>query len=295
MTDRIGMIGVGLLGAALAERLLTAGFVVIGHDRDGRRLASLEQLGGTKANSSEDVVRQCNRIVLSLPTSEVVAQVIGNVENHLRPGQIIIDSTTGEPAATASVGRRLSARNVQYLDATVSGSSEQARQGDIVLMVGGDAAAFATCRDLFDRLARRTFHIGPCGGGARVKLVSNLVLGLNRAALAEGLALAIRLGLDSAAVLEVLKESAAYARVMDTKGEKMIRGDFAPQARLSQHLKDVRLILAEGEAAMPLCRSVKCIVNCSKRPRRLATAKPTTVPFCEPSLILRNHPGLSVR
>lgn len=255
MVESIGIIGVGLLGAALAERLLTGGFAVLGYDLDDRRREALAQLGGIAAASPVDVVRQCNRIVLSLPTSDVVAQAVAGLEGELRPGRIVIDTTTGEPAATESAAQRLSARGVQYLDATVSGSSEQARQGDIVLMVGGDASAIAACRDLFDRLARRTFHVGPSGSGAKVKLVSNLVLGLNRAALAEGLALAMRMGLDAAAVLEVLQEGASYSRIMDTKGKKMIRGDFTTQARLSQHLKDVRLILAEGEhcnALLPL-------------------------------------------
>lgn len=257
MTDRIGLIGIGLLGTALAERLLSGGFEVLGYDRDLSRREALADLGGIAVESSADVVRQCQRIVLSLPTSDVVAEVINEVERLLRPGQIVIDTTTGEPAATEAIGKRLAAQSVQYLDATVSGSSEQARHGDAVLMVGGDVAAFSACRDLFDRLARRTFHVGPCGSGARVKLVSNLVLGLNRAALAEGLALAMRMGLDATAVLEVLREGASYSRIMDTKGEKMIRGDFLPQARLSQHLKDVRLILAEGEHcsfSLPLSR-----------------------------------------
>jgi 3-hydroxyisobutyrate dehydrogenase-like beta-hydroxyacid dehydrogenase len=102
---------------------------------------------------------------------------------------------------------------------------------------------------LFRLFARRWFHLGPCGSGSQMKLVSNLVLGLNRAALAEGLWLSKVLGLDAQIVLTVLRESMAYSRIMDTKGQKMITGDFEPQARLSQHQKDVRLILQAAAGA----------------------------------------------
>jgi len=107
-------------------------------------------------------------------------------------------------------------------------------------MAGGPAAAFDQCQDLFRLFARRWFRLGRCGSGSQIKLVSNLVLGLNRAALAEGLWLSKVLGLDAQMVL---RESMAYSRIRDTKGAKMITGDFDPQARLSQHYKDVRLIL----------------------------------------------------
>jgi len=157
-----------------------------------------------------------------------------------------------------AVGRRLAERGVHYLDATISGSSQHVREGQAVVLAGGRADAFEKCQDLFRLFARRWFHLGPCGSGSQMKLVSNLVLGLNRAALAEGLWLAKALGLDPQVVLTVLRESMAYSRIMDTKGEKMVRGDFAPQARLSQHHKDVRLMLQAAARAgtdLPLTRA----------------------------------------
>jgi 3-hydroxyisobutyrate dehydrogenase-like beta-hydroxyacid dehydrogenase len=195
------------------------------------------------------VLASAQRVVLSLPTSDVVAQVIADCSAALRPGQIIIDTTTGQPQATARLGQQLAGRGVAYLDATIAGSSDEVRRGKAIVMAGGDRAAFAACADCFASFAAQSFHLGACGAGARTKLVVNLVLGLNRAVLAEGLALARRLQLDPATTLEVLKAGAAYSRAMDHKGEKMIHGDFAPQARLTQHLKDVRLILATGEEA----------------------------------------------
>jgi 3-hydroxyisobutyrate dehydrogenase-like beta-hydroxyacid dehydrogenase len=173
-------------------------------------------------------------------------------------GRIVVDTSTGDPERAAATGRRLAERGICYLDATISGSSRQVREGQAVVLAGGPAAAFDQCQDLFRLFARRWFHLGPCGRGSQMKLVSNLVLGLNRAALAEGLWLAETLGLDAQTVLTVLRESMAYSRIMDTKGEKMIRGDFEPQARLSQHHKDVRLMLQAAAGAgtdLPLTRA----------------------------------------
>jgi 3-hydroxyisobutyrate dehydrogenase-like beta-hydroxyacid dehydrogenase len=125
------------------------------------------------------------------------------------------------------------------------------------VLAGGSTRTFAMCRDVFDCFARQVFYVGPCGSGARMKLVVNLVLGLNRAVLAEGLAFARSVGVSPERALEILKTGAAYSHVMDTKGAKMLRGDFTPQAKLSQHLKDVRLILSLGKksgAELPLSK-----------------------------------------
>ncbi|WP_165251806.1 NAD(P)-dependent oxidoreductase [Paludisphaera soli] len=245
----IGLIGVGLLGSAIAERLSTAGWRVTGWDVDPGRLADLEALGGTAAEGAGGVVGACDRILLSLPNDEVAAEVLRSIEGALRAGQVVVDTSTGSPEAAVEQARRLRALGVSYLDATVSGSSRQLRDGEAVLMVGADDEAFEACRELFARLAARTLRTGPPGSGARMKLVTNLVLGLNRAALAEGLAFAEAVGVDPSAALAALAGGAAYSRAMDVKGRKMIEGDFAPQARLSQHLKDVRLILSAAEAA----------------------------------------------
>jgi 3-hydroxyisobutyrate dehydrogenase-like beta-hydroxyacid dehydrogenase len=164
-----------------------------------------------------------------------------------------MDTTTGEPAQSAALGERLAARGVRYLDAPISGSSEQTRRGEATVIVGGPRETFEACADLWRVMGAKTFHVGPCGSAARMKLITNLVLGLNRAALAEGLAFAEALGVSPAAALEVMTGSNAYSRAMDVKGRKMVERDFTVQARLSQHLKDVRLMLqAAGEAGVAL-------------------------------------------
>jgi 3-hydroxyisobutyrate dehydrogenase-like beta-hydroxyacid dehydrogenase len=253
--DALGLIGLGLLGTAIAARLRSAGRDVLGYDLSNERRDALVAAGGRSADAAVEVARQCDTIVLSLPDSRVAASVLAEIEPALRPAMLIIDTTTGDPQDAQRAGAALDLCGVCYLDATVAGSSAQVAQGQALMMVGGTADAFASARDVLAAIGPDVVHVGPWGSGARMKLVVNLVLGLNRAVLAEGLVLAESLGLDGQRTLDILRTSAAYSKVMDTKGPKMLADDFSPQARLSQHLKDVRLILAAAErtgAELPL-------------------------------------------
>ena len=242
----LGLIGLGLVGSVLAERFQIAGFDVHGYDIDPAARLALAERGGTAHSTSSEVAKTCRRIVLSLPTTAIVQTVLAEIGPALQPGDILLDTTTGEPDTMAALGRSLAGRGIHYLDATIAGSSAQVRTGDVIVMLGGDCAAATACGDLVRAFAKRSYHLGPCGSGARMKLVVNLVLGLNRAVLAEGLAFAKACGVDPAAALELLAAGPTFSRVMETKGQKMLSHDFEPQARLSQHLKDVRLILAEA-------------------------------------------------
>jgi 3-hydroxyisobutyrate dehydrogenase-like beta-hydroxyacid dehydrogenase len=247
--DPIGMIGLGLLGGAIARRLLQFEYEVIGYDLDPQRRTALSADGVVATTSAADVVEVCDKVILSLPTSETVTEVIADVSSSLRQGQYVIDTTTGEPEAISAAATELARRGVHYLDATVAGSSSQAQSGDVLILVGARPEDFASCQSLLIQLGRQVHHIGPPGAGARLKLVHNLILGLNRAVLAEGLSFARSLGLDAERTLDVLRGSAAYSRVMDQKGHRMVSNNFDPEARISQHLKDVRLMLDAGNAA----------------------------------------------
>jgi 3-hydroxyisobutyrate dehydrogenase-like beta-hydroxyacid dehydrogenase len=246
--EPIGLIGLGLMGSALAERFRAAGLRVIGFDLREDARSRLLEIGGEAVASVSGVFSGARVVVISLPNSEVVAEVIRDAGESLL-GATIIDTTTGDPVASERIGMLLAERGTDYLDATLTGSSAQARAGEVLVTAGGRPEVFAAAELTFRMFARRWFHVGRWGSGARVKLAINLVLGLNRAVLAEGLAFARGCGMDPGAVLEILRESAAYSRVMDTKGWKMIEHNFAPEARLEQHLKDVRLIIEAGERA----------------------------------------------
>jgi 3-hydroxyisobutyrate dehydrogenase-like beta-hydroxyacid dehydrogenase len=244
--EPIGMIGTGLMGTALTERLLAHRYRVVVWNRTRAKADPLLARG---AEWSDNPLAACERVIVSLYTTDVVVQVLEEMQAGLRAGQIILDTTTGEPAQTAALGERLAGQGVRYLDAPISGSSEQTRRGEATVMVGGDPETFARCADLWRVMGQKVFHVGPCGSAAKMKLISNLVLGLNRVALAEGLAFAEQIGVSPAAALEVLSGSMAYSRAMDVKGRKMVERDFTVQARLSQHLKDVRMMLEAATAA----------------------------------------------
>lgn len=238
----VGLIGLGLIGSAVSERLLAAGHTVIGFDVSQSACLELSRRGGVHTATAREVAEESDILWLALPNDKTSLQVLDDLGTDLRVGQIIADLGTGDPRTAQSVANELVGRGVQFLDATISGSSAQVRRGDVLVMVGGEDVAFEKCKGLFESFAWQVRHVGPSGQGAWMKLVTNLVLGLNRAALAEGLAFAESIGVDAGTALEVLRESMAYSRIMDTKGPKMVARDFSPEARLSQHLKDVRLI-----------------------------------------------------
>ncbi len=244
-TKRISVVGLGLMGTAITERLLEHGWQVLVWNRTRDKADPLISVG---ARWTQDPFAESDRILISLYTSDVVKEVLSQMRESLRSGQIIVDTTTGEPQQSSAMSVDLSSRKIDYLDAPISGSSEQTRRGEATTMVGGSRAAFDACADLWTVLGRNVFYVGPSGSAAKMKLISNLVLGLNRAVLAEGLAFASAIDVDKTAALEILRGSMAYSRAMDVKGQKMIDGDFRVQARLSQHLKDVRLILQAASA-----------------------------------------------
>ena len=252
MTKKIGLVGIGLVGMAMAESLLAGQFEIIGFDIDPEKCAELEKLGGKSAGSPAEVAGRVEYVVLSLPDTKAVRQVVEGPNGLLQAKPLpkyLIDTTTGDPEETIALAERLALKGITMLDSTISGSSRQVRDRVGVFMVGGDKAAFEKCRDIFDALSEKVFYVGPSGHGSKAKLASNLILGLNRLVLAEGLVFAEKLGLDPTAFLELAKATPAYSTVMDIKGEKMLKGDFTAQARIRQHHKDVSLIRKYAEKA----------------------------------------------
>jgi 3-hydroxyisobutyrate dehydrogenase-like beta-hydroxyacid dehydrogenase len=255
------------MGNAIAERLLSAGHTVIGWDVSPKARDAFKKLGGTLAMGTADVFSRCDQILLSLPDSKITRAVLREATPALRRNHIIADTSTGDPRDATNLAQQITRMGATYLDATISGNSDQVRRAEVLVMVGGNKLAFKSCENIFATFAARTIYTGVVGSAAQMKLVTNLVLGLNRAALAEGLVFAHALKLDSDQALEILRASMAYSRIMDVKGEKMLRGDFKPQARLSQHLKDVRLMLAAATKArtkLPLSETHRKILSAAE-------------------------------
>lgn len=248
--EPVGLIGTGLMGTACAKRLLGAGFDVLGYDVDAARLEHFRQTCARAAGSVAEVAAACRRIVLAVFNTDQVEDVIEGREGLLAahaagsPSLIAICVSTCDPDRIAALAARLPAGRLRYVEAPVSGTSEQTAKGDALGLIGGEQAAVSAAREILDAICPRWRHLGAAGNGGRAKLAINLILGVNRAALAEGLVFAERMGLDAAAFLAVARDSAAYSQVMDVKGGKMVTGDFVPHGFVAQSLKDF-LLMAE--------------------------------------------------
>jgi len=243
----VGVIGLGLMGEVLATRLMAAGFGVMGYDIDPAKNARLTARGG-KAAASPAEVAVCRVTALAVFSTDQVEDV---VERALLPavaaGTVVLCTSTCDPDRIEALGQRLAGGKIRFLETPVSGTSEQVRQGDGVGLIGGDPDVAAEIAPVLDALFPRRFHIGKIGDGGRAKLAVNLILGLNRMALAEGLTFAERMGLDPNAFLPVAKGAASYSQVMETKGQKMLTREFSPEGRVKQTLKDVHMMLDQGE------------------------------------------------
>lgn len=241
----IGLVGIGLMGEVLAGRLIAAGFSVLGYDIDPAKGERLAKMGGKAGSLAE--VAQCDRVILAVFSTDQVEDVTQNslvpaAKESKTKSKIVLCTSTCDPDRIAALEAKVAPQGIRFLETPVSGTSEQVRQGDGVGLIGGDPNTADEVKDILDVIFPRRFHIGRPGDGGRAKLAVNLILGLNRLALAEGLTFASRMGLDPKAFIEVAKTSAAYSQVMETKARKMIERDFAPEGRVKQTLKDAHMM-----------------------------------------------------
>lgn len=245
---QIGIAGLGLLGSALAHRLIGAGFDPKGYDIDAAKTAALAKAGGVAA-SLKDVAR-CDVVLLAVFDTDQVEDVVQNaVLPVLTPGatKTVLCASTCDPDRIAALIEKVAPQGVSMIETPVSGSSGQVRNGDGVGLIGGDRDTVDSVADIIDALYPKWFYMGAAGNGGRAKLAINHLLGLNRLVLAEGLVFAQALGLDPKSFLDVARQSAAYSQVMDIKGPKMVSGDYAPQGFIHQSLKDFRLMLDQAQ------------------------------------------------
>jgi 3-hydroxyisobutyrate dehydrogenase-like beta-hydroxyacid dehydrogenase len=254
---RVGVIGAGLMGTAVAQRLIAAGFEVLAYDIDADKRSAIARTGASPVAAVDIVIAGCDVIVVCVFNTEqvedVVAGAVSGIEGTAQGGtaaRIFVVTSTCDPDRLAGLAERVKISGIHVIEAPISGTSRQVTQGDGVGLLGGDREVLERAHPVLDAIFTRRHYLGAVGNGSRAKLAVNLILGLNRAALAEGLVLAARLGLDPVAFLEVARGSAAYSQVMDIKGELMARREYRnPQSRVDQSLKDFKLMLEQARAA----------------------------------------------
>jgi len=243
----LGLLGIGLVGKTVARLLLDAGYDIVGYAPSQASRDALRQLGGRPVESVEAVGRAAGTVVLAVYDTaqvEAVTEGAGGLLSAAPPAgqhRTIVNLSTCEPDRIMALGPRLRGR-ATFVEMPISGTTTQIARGEGVGLIGGQPAEIDAVDAILGIVCPRRYRLGSIGAGAKAKLAVNLVLGLNRAAMAEGLAFADRLGLDPKAFLDVARNSAAYSQVMDVKGKKMVERDYSPLSKVSQTLKDFTII-----------------------------------------------------
>lgn len=242
----VGIIGLGLVGSAVARRLLAAGYAVHGYDISKKACDNGAALGVNVAADAAEVAASAKTLFLCMMTSEDRRALLWGetrLAETLAPDTTLLDVSTSRPEDIVEDNMRLAGQGVRLVDVCLSGSSEVIGRGEALALIG-DREEHASYRELLKCFTKRQCFFDAPGAGNRMKLIVNMVFGLNRLVLAEALGLAAKAGFDLNTVLDVLRSGETYSTCMETKGPKMIAGVYEPPvARLAQHFKDVGLIL----------------------------------------------------
>jgi len=275
----VGIIGLGLVGNALAYRLHQAGYGCVGFDINEQSRTKFEQPGFKSVSSIEEVLTLANTILLTVYDTNGVIQVIEEILDFFKNPTVytsskhthIIDCSTGDPKKLEDLSSKLSTLGlgIYFIEAPLSGSSLQIQEGTATLLLGGEKSQIENIKHVLDSIALSQVYVGKVGMAARAKLATNLVLGLNRAALAEGMVFAEKMGIDRKVFLDMILQTPARSEAASLKGEMMVNKKFEPQSRIRQHLKDVDLMIAAARSQgqrLPLSEThatlMKSAVNC---------------------------------
>ncbi len=254
--ERIGFIGLGIMGKPMARNVLRAGFSLTVHNRSRAAVEELVSEGAQAANSPAEVAHLSDVIITMLPDSPDVASVIGGnagVLEGAHPGSLIIDMSTIAPHVTQELAERATAQGISMLDAPVSGGDTGAIAGTLSIMVGGEESAFQRALPLFKAMGKTIVHVGKSGAGQIVKACNQIVVALTIEAVSEALVLGAKAGVDPKKILQVLGGGLAANRVMELRGPTMIEHKFTPGFKVRLHHKDLGIALITGnQLGVPL-------------------------------------------
>jgi 3-hydroxyisobutyrate dehydrogenase-like beta-hydroxyacid dehydrogenase len=253
----VGFIGLGAMGAPMAERVVGAGFRTFTTFHKRRDAAdALAARGASVLGSPAEVARAADAIITIVPAdAELEDTVFGpsGVLKGFSAGKILIDMTTGTPGTLLKVAAAIGAAGGRVLDAPVSGGTAGAASGTLTIMAGGDAALLEECRPLLETMGSRIVHVGPLGQGKVVKIVNQMMAAANLLAMGEAFALGVRCGADPQTLYDVIKDSSGYSRMMDARLPFLMAGTFQPGFKLNLMKKDVNLALDSARAqSVPL-------------------------------------------
>jgi 2-hydroxy-3-oxopropionate reductase len=262
-TDRVGFIGLGVMGRPMARNLLKAGYEVVAFSRTRASVDELAGDGAAAASSPREVAEQAGVVILMLPDSPQVREVLDGDDGLLagaREGSLVVDMSTISPVVTREIAAGCAARGIGWVDAPVSGGDVGAREATLSIMAGGSEEDFARARPLFEALGKTIVHVGPVGSGQVVKACNQVVVALTIEAVSEALVLGSKAGVDPATIIQVLSGGLAANKVMEVRGRNFLEHDFTPGFRVDLHHKDLGIALQtarEYGVALPSTAAVE--------------------------------------
>ena len=254
--ERIGFIGLGIMGRPMARNLIDAGYPLVVWNRSRPGIEALVEAGAEEAGSPRAVAEQSSIVITIVGDSPDVEQVAlgerGIVEGA-HEGLVHIDMTTMSPAVTRAIAERYAEVEIEMLDAPVSGGEQGAIDGTLSIMVGGKREVFERCRPAFEVLGKTLVYCGPTGSGQVVKLCNQVVVGLNNLAMGEALVLAAKAGVEPATMVEAVRSGAGASWALQNLAPRILSGDFRPGFKIAHQQKDLRLALELArDGATPL-------------------------------------------
>lgn len=250
MIERVGFIGLGIMGRGMAHNLLKAGFELRVWNRTASRMDELVQAGAIATDTPDDLAAQSDVVIVCVSdTPDVVEVVLGEqgVIQGAQSGALVIDMSTISPQVTQEIAAKLSDKGIQMLDAPVSGGSEGAARGTLSIMVGGDAAQFERALPLLQAMGKTITHVGGHGSGQTVKLVNQILVVGNALAMSEALLFAQAGGVDLQRAFDAVSQGAAGSWMLSNRGPQILARDWRPGFTIDLQQKDLRLVLAAAD------------------------------------------------
>ena len=250
MTDRIGFIGLGIMGRPMARNLIKAGFPLTVWNRSRPGIDELVTEGAAEGSSPADVAQRSDVVITIVgdsPDVEEVALGRGGIIEGAHPGLVHVDMTTMSPQVTRRIGERLAEAGVEMLDAPVSGGQQGAIDGKLSIMAGGHKETLERCRPVLEAMGRKIVHCGPSGAGQTVKLCNQIAVALTNLGMCEALVFAARSGIDPRVMIEAVRAGAGTSWQMENLAPRIVERDFRPGFKVAHQGKDLRLALEAAE------------------------------------------------
>ena len=262
MTQKVGFIGLGIMGKPMSKNLIKAGYSLVVADRNASSVAEIIAAGAETAATPKAIAEQCDIIITMLPNSPNVKEVVlgeSGIIEGAKPGTVVIDMSSIAPLASREIAEALKRKGINMLDAPVSGGEPKAIDGTLSVMVGGDKAIFDQHYDLLKTMAGSVVHTGDIGAGNVTKLANQVIVALNIAAMSEALVLATKAGVDPSLVYQAIRGGLAGSTVLDAKAPMVLERNFKPGFRIDLHIKDLANALDTSHgvgAQLPLTAAV---------------------------------------